>query len=152
MEMNAQDHALLDWLRRGARPGTRRPDMEYERLVELLRPLQYPDKLSEWEWQRIVLELCKAYGWKATHKPPGKTVRGKWVTTGSPGFPDVTAVKPGHRVIFLELKKQAGKADPRQIEWLKALQSVGGTVEAYVLRPRQIRQLVELLAEQPEQG
>ena len=147
-----EDAQLLEWLRRGSIPGTRRPDMEYGKLVELLAPLANPDKVTEWEWQTIVKGLAKAYGWRAHHAPPGKTVRGKWVTSGSPGFPDLVLVKPGWRVVFLELKTTKGKASPRQVGWIGDLQSVGGTVEAYVVHPRHARHVVRLLAEVPEQG
>ena len=148
--LSPQDQALLDWLRKGPKPGTRRPDMEYEALVELLRPLQNADRVSEREWLTIVQGLAKAYGWRTHHANPGKTVRGKWVTTGSPGFPDLVMVKPGHAVVFLELKTTKGQTSPRQVAWMRDIQSVGGRVEGYVVSPRQVRQLVELLAEDPE--
>lgn len=149
-ELTDEDRQLLEWLRQGPRPGTPRPEMEYQALVDLLSPLQNPAKVTEWEFQRIVKELARAYGWRVKDQPPGKTVRGRWVTSGESGFPDLVLVKPRHRVVFLELKKVGGAANQRQVSWIADLQSVGGTVEAYVVRPTQIRRLVKLLAQNPE--
>lgn len=123
-------------------------------LVKLLTPLANPRKVTEEQWTGIVKALLTGYGWKWSHFPPGKTVRGKWITAGAPGFPDFIAVK--HKVIALELKRLDDKGRPRpfrrgQPEWLAAFQRVAAIpdscVEAWVVHPGQVRYLVELLAE-----
>lgn len=115
----------------------------------ILAPLARPERVTEAQWRTIVKQLLKAYGWKWSYHPPGKTVRGKYITTGSPGFPDFMAVKGG-RVVFLELKTTKGKLRPGQGPWLRCLQSVGGNVEAWVVNPAQARHLVALLAEEDD--
>jgi hypothetical protein len=50
--------------------------------------------------------------------------------SGSPGFPDVVAVK-GERVLFLELKSQNGKLRDEQRHWLSALGAAGAEVHCW---------------------
>lgn len=131
---------------------TRRPVlMDDRKLATILAPLAHPERVSEGQWKEIVKALLAGYGWKWSHFPPGKTVRGKWITAGSPGFPDFMAVK-GSRVIFLELKTVKGKLRPGQGPWLRCLQAVGGNVEAWVVTPAQARHLVALLAEEDDEA
>ena len=60
------------------------------------------------------------------------TSKGKWITTGAPGFPDVVMAHPERGVIFAELKTDKGKTTAAQDAWLRAL---GPHVECYLWRP-----------------
>lgn len=129
------------------RPGTRRPPLVTDAQLELLlAPLIHADKVDEATFQRIVVKLAEAYGWAVSHAARSQ-LGGRWVTAAAKGFPDLVLVKD--RVVFLELKTVKGRTSPEQLQWLKRLQAVGGTVEAYVVNPRQVRALVKLLAELP---
>lgn len=59
-----------------------------------------------------------------------------------PGYPDWTLAR--ERVIFLELKTEAGKVSDAQKKWLGALLAAGA--EVYLARPRHLEQLTRILA------
>jgi len=80
--------------------------------------------VSERDWQRTVLDLAKLQGWLAYHT---RDSRGS-----EPGFPDWVLVRD--RVVFAELKRDAGKLTREQRHWLAQLAAAGA--EAYVWRPR----------------
>jgi hypothetical protein len=83
-----------------------------------------PPPLPEAAWQRTVLDLAKLQGWLCYHT---RDSRGS-----EPGFPDWVLVRD--RVIFAELKSDAGKLRPAQRRWIGRLADAGA--EAYVWRPR----------------
>lgn len=100
---------------------------------------------SEAGFQGWVLDLARTYGWLIYHARPAKVRDGQWATpmTGNPGFPDLVLARGG-RVIFAELKKQAGRVEPDQQQWLDELQGDVDVVhagpgcrvhEVYVWRP-----------------
>jgi len=88
-------------------------------------PRAVPWVESERSWSEVIVEYAGRRGWKRYH--PFLSVR-------SPrGFPDETLVRPP-RVVFAELKSQAGRLSPAQREWLEVLAQCPG-VEVYVWRP-----------------
>jgi hypothetical protein len=90
--------------------------------------------VSEADFQRTLTEALTAFGWRWIHFRPARTSKG-WVTalSGSPGFPDIVAVR-GDRVLFVELKAQKGTLRDEQKEWLGDLGLAPG-VEAHCWRP-----------------
>jgi hypothetical protein len=97
--------------------------------------------ITEAAFQKMVLALAKLHGWRSAHFRPGMNARGKWQTAvagDGVGFVDLVLChdgKGGHvpRVLFVELKTDAGKVRPEQREWLRWLNAAGGT--AVVWRP-----------------
>lgn len=88
--------------------------------------------LLERDWQTQVIGtaakpgLARQLGWRVYH-----TLR----STGSQaGYPDWTLVR--ERVVFLELKREKGRATEAQRDWLRALTDAGA--EVYLARPRHL--------------
>lgn len=82
-------------------------------------------KVSEKAWQAKVVETARWRGWLAYHTHDSRR--------SAAGFPDLVLVR-GDRLIFAELKTDAGKVTPAQNAWLDRL---GDAVpEVYVWRPK----------------
>lgn len=99
--------------------------------------------VTEAEWQKTVQDMLTATGWLWYHAPdnrPGKNGRVQGIKAG---FPDLVAVR-GTRVLYLELKRETGKASADQIRWLAALTAAGQ--EAHVFRPSDVARVAQLLA------
>jgi hypothetical protein len=115
----------------------RPPYSEMERLQGLARPARRrlprrpPGAEPEESLLRKVMELGPIWGWLAYHTHDSRRSRA--------GFPDVVLVKPP-RVLFVELKAEAGRIRPEQTEWLGALAKCPG-VETYVWRPSDFRDI-----------
>jgi len=88
--------------------------------------------ISEASFLQQVKSLAYIHGWLFHHATPSMTSKGKWITTGAPGFPDVVMAHPERGVIFAELKTETGKKTAAQDAWLRAL---GPHVECYLWRP-----------------
>jgi len=73
-----------------------------------------------------VIELATLAGWLVFHPYDSRR--------SAPGYPDLTLCKPGHAVIFAELKTAKGRLRPDQRRWLAALGDCPGVVAA-VWRP-----------------
>lgn len=101
--------------------------------------------LSEAEFQRQVVEIARAWGWRSCHV--GKARVGKrWVTpTSVAGFPDLVLVRPP-QLVFLELKKHGGRTRAEQLDWIGDLQRCAG-VEAYIVGPADADDVWRLLAQ-----
>lgn len=91
------------------------------------------DQVTEKEWSGQVHDLAQMLGWRRYH-----TYRS---TRSAAGFPDEVLVR--ERVVFLELKTEAGKLSGAQEDWLRAL--LGACVEAYIVRPRDLEALSRVL-------
>jgi hypothetical protein len=90
--------------------------------------------ISEQDFQQAVTDTLTALGWRWIHFRAARTQRGwKTALSGSPGFPDLCAVR-GERVLFLELKAQKGKLRDEQRHWLSAL-GASHAVEVHCWRP-----------------
>jgi hypothetical protein len=92
--------------------------------------------VTEAEFSANVLRLAKLKGWRLTYH----THRSD---RSEPGFPDWVLVRPP-RLLFLELKRERGKATPVQETWLAALAACG--VEARLFRPSDWPQIERTLA------
>jgi hypothetical protein len=100
------------------------------------------ERMSERTLQDRVMDRAKRRGWKVAHAGKGwvgdqETGAGQFVTPMSPGWPDLTLAKKGHRLIFMELKREKGEVEPAQIEWLQLLNLTGNA--AIVVRPSDLR-------------
>jgi len=98
-------------------------------------------KMSEKTLQDRIRGRAQRRGWKVAHA--GKALVGEgdaahWITPMSPGWPDLTLAKAGHRLIFLELKKELGEVDEEQVEWLQLLNQTGN--KAVIVRPSDLRE------------
>jgi VRR-NUC domain len=89
------------------------------------------DHVTEKDFQKTVTDALTAFGWRWCHFRPARTQRG-WRTalSGSPGFPDLVAVR-GDRVLFVELKAANGKLRDEQRSWLSALGAAGAEVHCW---------------------
>jgi hypothetical protein len=95
-------------------------------------------KMSERALSDRVLYRAKKYGWKHAHAGKLQLPDGRWITPMSPGWPDWTFAKAGHRIIFMELKKELGEVEPEQAVWLQLLNLTGNF--AIVVRPSDLRE------------
>lgn len=115
-------------------------------------------KLREIDLQRQVVQLAGILGWENVHFRPAMTKHG-WRTPGSgtmaKGWPDLTLIRArDRRLIFAELKAEAGSLTDEQTRTLLALRSLehrpaakprdflapvdrelGPRIEVYVWRP-----------------
>jgi hypothetical protein len=90
-----------------------------------------------------VKELATTCGWKrAYHTFDSRR--------SASGFPDLVLVRD--RVVFLELKREAGKVSPAQRDWGHALLTAGA--EFYLARPRHLDAIGAVLGRRgrPEPG
>jgi hypothetical protein len=99
--------------------------------------------MAEKTLQTRVVGRAKRRGWKVAHAGKGwvgdqETGTGQFVTPMSPGWPDLTLAKEGHKLIFIELKRQLGEVDDDQWFWLRLLNSTGNY--AVIVRPSDLRE------------
>jgi hypothetical protein len=87
--------------------------------------------VSEEDFQRAVTDALTLFGWRWVHFRPARTTRG-WRTalSGSPGYPDISAVR-GERILFVELKAAKGQLRDEQRSWLSALGAAGAEVHCW---------------------
>ena len=82
--------------------------------------------MTERELQAAVESCLRLNGWLFFHA---------WNSQHSAaGFPDICATSGG-RLLFVELKSEAGKLTKAQELWQSKLQVVPGDVETYIWRP-----------------
>lgn len=98
--------------------------------------------MSEKTLQDRVVYRAKRDGWVVAHAGKGwvgdqETGTGQFVTPMSPGWPDLTLAKSGHRLIFMELKREDGVVSDEQWAWLMLLNTCGA--HAIVVRPSDLR-------------
>lgn len=109
-----------------------------------LTPDQCADRsMSERTLQNRVRARAKARGWKDAHVGAGIAAFDKdgnpvFVTAMSPGWPDLTLAKAGHRLIFFECKREQGEVSEEQWFWLDLLNRCGA--RAVVIRPSDLRE------------
>jgi VRR-NUC domain len=97
---------------------------------KLLVPKPSED-VTEKDFQKAVTDALTVFGWRWCHFRPARTNRG-WRTamSGSPGFPDLVAVR-GDRIIYVELKAANGELRDEQRSWLSALGAAGAEVHCW---------------------
>lgn len=96
-----------------------------------------PVLISEKAFESQVKDLAKIFHWKYYHT---------WRSIHSPaGFPDCVLVSvERQRIIFAELKSEAGQPTPEQYEWLVEL-TEAGCKEVYLWRPSDFDDIAEIL-------
>lgn len=102
-------------------------------------------KLTEAQWQQQVTDLAVHLGWTWAHFRPALTARG-WRTAvsgpGGAGFPDLILWRD--RVLFVELKTDAGRLRPEQEGVIVGLTAAAADV--HIWRPRDfdvVRRILE---------
>jgi hypothetical protein len=89
---------------------------------------------TESAFQRQVIQFARLCGWRCCHFRPGLDRRGRWRTAvqgDGAGFVDLVLVR--ERVVWAELKADAGRLRPEQVAWVGALRAAGQ--EVHVWRP-----------------
>ena len=97
-------------------------------------------------WQGEVIETAHAFGWRAVHFRPGRTLKG-WQTPyegDGKGYPDTHLSKPGRGIIYAELKVPPEEPTPEQLEYLDWLRRCG--IPAYVWMPHQRSEIRAILS------
>lgn len=92
--------------------------------------------VTEAQWQNTVVEAAQLLGWWVFHDHDSRR--------NQAGFPDLVLIRPP-RVLFVELKREAGKVTRAQEEVLGKLAACPG-VESRVARPSNWPSLVEWLS------
>ena len=110
-----------------AKPTTRRRALRpaTSPLAAKTSPTRVPAE-TEAKFQATVLALATQAGWLSHHSYDSRR--------SAPGFPDLVLCKPGHAVVYAELKTAKGRLRPAQRDWLEALATCPGVV-AYLWRP-----------------
>lgn len=97
--------------------------------------LAHADTWSEKAFERVVIRWFRLHGWLAFHDP-------RTTPSTEPGLPDWVLINPPH-VLFIELKKQTGKASTDQVRVIKAIQRCD-YVSGYFARPSDAGTLLAL--------
>lgn len=87
--------------------------------------------------------LADIHGWSTHHSRPAQTSKGRWMTNGSVGFPDLVLSHKTKGLLFAELKSDKGKATKAQLAWLERLSPF---CEAYLWRPDDINDIAQRLS------
>jgi len=99
--------------------------------------------MSEKTLQDRIVGRAKRRGWKVAHAGrawvgDASKGTGQFITPMSPGWPDLTLAKEGHKLIFIECKREEGAVDDEQWFWLRLLNSTGNY--AVICRPSDLRE------------
>ena len=103
-------------------------------------------RITEAQFQRMVLELAKLWGWRTSHFRPGLTKSGRWRTAvagDGVGVPDLILLRRGE-LIVAELKVGRNKPTPEQEGWLADWRLVPGA-KVFVWYPRDWALIEEVL-------
>lgn len=105
-------------------------------------------RVTEAEWADTFTLLLRSLGWKSMHARASRGRGGRgagWVTAISVvGWPDyVCWNEQQERLIFVELKAEAGKLSDAQTAVLASLRAAGCSV--YVWRPSDFEEAVRVL-------
>lgn len=93
-----------------------------------------------------ILEYAKIRGWRSAHFRPGMMANGRWITAGlgqTKGFPDIILVR-SDRLIFAEVKTDAGEMSDTQLDWMESL-SQTRLCECYLWTPSRWQRIQEIL-------
>lgn len=83
------------------------------------RQIGVDGEVLEAVWQAQVRRLAGMCGWLDYHTHDS--------TRSTEGFPDLVLAKPGHPVIYAELKRWNGVTSMKQVKWLDVLSQGVGT-------------------------
>lgn len=108
--------------------------------------------MTEQEFQDVVVDLARLYGWRVAHFAAARTAHG-WRTPArydAKGFPDLVLVHPvRHLIKFVEVKSRDGKTTPEQDGWLSALSMASARtteVRVQVWRPQDASDIARSLS------
>ena len=99
--------------------------------------------MSEASFQAQVKALAFQFGWSMHHSQPSMTRTGRYITTGSTGFPDIVMAHVERGLIFAELKTDKGKPSEAQLGWLRTLHP---HAECYLWRPNDLTDIERRLS------
>jgi hypothetical protein len=99
--------------------------------------------ISEASFLQQVKALAYIHGWDCHHASPTQTAKGRWLTSGAVGFPDLVLCHKVKGLIFAELKSAKGRISPAQEHWLSILNP---HAECYIWRPEQLQEIEHRLA------
>ncbi len=104
--------------------------------------------MTEKEWSSKVLAYARGLAWRLTyHHIPGTFSNGRWLSNTNRegvGFPDWVCLRPSYLVV-LELKTEAKKPTPEQVEWLGGFAGLPNCIAMYA-RPRDWEVVSDVLA------
>ena len=92
--------------------------------------------ISEAQFQKQVMDLCVYLGALAYHTHDARR--------SNPGYPDVTLLTKGGRLLFRELKTRTGRVRPEQKVWIDRLRAAG--YDAGIWRPEDMDRIHAELA------
>lgn len=95
-----------------------------------------PRPESEAGFMEAVRQFARLHGWKTYHTHDSRR--------SEPGFPDLVMVKPGHPVLFVELKTATGTLTWDQAAWLTDLRQTTG-LRAEVWKPDMWQHITAIL-------
>ena len=105
--------------------------------------------VSEKDFQRGIIDLAQALGYRVAHFRPAQTSKG-WrtpVAADGAGWPDLVLVSGRRRrVVYLELKRDSGAVRAEQAGWIRELHAAGA--EVFVARPRNLQAVAAILGPQ----
>jgi hypothetical protein len=99
--------------------------------------------ISEASFLQQVKALAYLHSWDCHHASPTQTAKGRWLTSGAVGFPDLVLCHKVKGLIFAELKSAKGRTSPAQEHWLEILHP---HAECYIWRPEDLVAIEQRLA------
>lgn len=107
--------------------------------------------VTEEQWQAQVIGQARLGRWRVAHFRPAlrgrsRDGRERWstpVAADGAGFPDLILAGDG-RLLGLELKRELGRVEPAQVQWLLALQRAGAEVAVWRPSDRRLAEAVLL--------
>ena len=104
--------------------------------------------ISEASFLQQVKALAYLHSWDCHHASPTQTAKGRWLTSGAVGFPDLVLCHKVKGLIFAELKSDMGRLSDSQELWSQAINENGA--EHHVWRPKDIDAISARLARRPD--
>jgi VRR-NUC domain len=106
--------------------------------------------MDERSFEKQVVELAHLFGYRVAHFGAAMNAKGHYRTPtryDAKGFPDLVLVRSDmgdrpKRLVFAELKSDTGRLSKDQAAWIDDL---AATAEAYVWRPRDWDDIVDIL-------
>lgn len=101
---------------------------------------EYGYRMREKQFQAQIVRLAKANGWIIFHTYDSRR--------SAPGFPDLVLVRD--RVLFRELKTDAGRVSKSQMEWGERLTEAGADFKIW--RPQDTKAIIAELTRKEKQS
>jgi hypothetical protein len=99
-------------------------------------PVALPEGISEKEFQALVIQMAKDFGWKMIYHTHNSR-------KSAAGFPDLILIR-GDLLLAAELKVGANTPTPAQEDWLHAFERVS-CVDAQLWYPKDLNTIREVL-------